>query len=105
MKRIDHVTIHARDIQALGRQQLSNHNVEFGGALVGTVLGTRLMVDQIIPMGVGANPGSHQFDIDQKLVRETSKKVEESGKTFWGYAHTHGPKVANDSPSPEDYQM
>lgn len=96
--------IHAEEIIKLGKEQAANTDVEIGAVLTGEITDTHMHVSKLIPLGAGADPGSHSFVMDDKLAIKASELVRASGSEFIGMAHTHGPKVGLRTPSSADIQ-
>ena len=104
--------IHAEEIIKLGKEQAANTDVEIGAVLTGEITDTHMHVSKLIPLGAGADPGSHSFVMDDNFklfkisnnIIKASELVRASGSEFIGMAHTHGPKVGLRTPSSADIQ-
>lgn len=96
------VEINAADVIELGNQQMCEPGHEIGAVLVGQRDGNRLQVNDVVSLGAGARPDSHQFEMDQEVADRAGKIVRDSGQQFVGIGHTHGPEVALREPSVAD---
>lgn len=96
------IRVRAADIIELGNEQMRNPRAEVGAVLAGEITGNIYRVRQLLSLGTGAQPDSHQFVMDRPLAVEATEQLRPTGHTFLGMAHTHGPHVDLRRPSRAD---